>query len=236
MNLRYIGFMIFLLCSTNIYSQYDIPVAEQLNMHVLYFNYPTTLRIEAKNLHEQLLVKCIKIRKSDFNGKTRVKGKYLDKEVKVETTPFHSDTSTESNAFRLTVNKDYFNRRDVLRVEFHVGDSLYAWRDYELRTLPVPQLYWNGLKSGLFQKERQASALHLAYGETSILRNMNFQIVSWQVQLEGNTTFVTGKGNLLSMEASQYIKSAPAKSWVIIKGEFTGFGFVNATFDGRYQL
>jgi hypothetical protein len=220
------------------WSQYEVPVVEQMNMHVLYLNYPTTLRIEAKEIKESFTLKYIKIRKTERNDNAfKPKGKYLDKEIQVQTLPASGGNLNSVGAgFRLTLVGNYFKRKDYLRVEFWQKDSLYTFRDYELRKLPLPVLYWNGLKSGLFQKERGALDLTLAYGETSILREMNFAINEWVITVEGLATEVKGTGNQLNMEASKFLKSLPAKSTIFIRGAFSGSGFDHESFEGSYQL
>lgn len=220
------------------WGQYNVPVPEQMNMHVLFLNYPTTLRLEAEGVNELFTVKCIKIRKTDRNDATfKPKGKYLDKEIQLlSVSASGGGINPQGSGFRLTLNSAFFKRKDYLRVEFWQKDSLYAYRDYELRQLPLPMLYWNGLKSGLFQKERGALDLTLAYGETSILTNMHFAIDEWEIIPDGAESGVKGTGNKLNAQATQFLKALPAKTAVFIRGKFSGSGFDHAPFEGKYQL
>jgi hypothetical protein len=220
------------------WGQYQVPVPEQMNMHVLFLNYPTTFRLEADGVKELFTVKCIKIRKSDrYDTAFKPKGKYLQKEIQLQAVSgSNGSVNLQGAGFRLTLDGAYFKRKDYLRVEFWQKDSLFGHRDYELRKLPLPMLYWNGLKSGLFQKERGALELTLGYGETSILREMQFSIDEWEIISDGAESGVKGTGNKLSAQATQFLKALPPKTTVYIRGKFSGSGFDHAPFEGKYQL
>ena len=94
--------------------QYQVPVPEQMNMHVLFLNYPTTFRLEVEGVKELFSVKCIKIRKSDRNDiGFKPKGKYLDKEIQLESVSGSSGgVDPQGAGFRLTLNGAYFKRKD----------------------------------------------------------------------------------------------------------------------------
>jgi gliding motility-associated protein GldM len=105
---------------------------------------------------------------------------------------------------------------------------------FKVRSLPAPSLFWGSVESG-GQVPKGENKISTRYGP-DILLTANFDIVSWELIVEGSPIRVTGRGKVLDVKAIALVKQGKPGSNVILNVKTIGPDKVLRNRTGVFRL
>jgi len=202
--MKYINLILALTIGTSCFAQTQVAAVDSPETNILYRGYANKLIPAVSNNNGN------RIGLQSSNAKIRA----------VEDQSYFYVTPGNGNECEL----------DVVLINENGKSEIIRTIEYQVYNLPSPYVYWGKAKNGT-KADIKSTELFVKYAP-GIPLNIDFEIISWKISLNGET--ISGVGSNL-LAAEDFLKNVPNESHlmmeVAIKGEDGVTRFRNASWE-----